>query len=139
MSQNRFQGFNTGVVLYNLKAMWESSVYNRCLIVIAMTGILKSFILKIGFSYVFANSYLNPGAITRLLEEFMYSFTLAEQVKIYQKYLEPSKCNSISQTSGLVHKSWLPLPSTLSHSIMQVRYIVYIHCREEGCTSLTHS
>jgi len=48
----RFQGFNTGVVLYNLQAMRESSVYN---------------------------SYLSPGAITRLLEEFMYSFTLAEQ------------------------------------------------------------
>ena len=50
ISQNRFQGFNTGVVLYNLKAMRESSVYNRCLMVIAMTRILKSFILKIGFS-----------------------------------------------------------------------------------------
>ena len=29
MKTNRFQGFNTGVVLYNLKAMRESSVYNR--------------------------------------------------------------------------------------------------------------
>jgi len=48
----RFQGFNTGVVLYNLEAMRASSVYNR---------------------------QLDPGAVSQLLEEFMYSFTLAEQ------------------------------------------------------------
>ena len=48
----RLQGFNTGVVLYNLAAMRQSALYN---------------------------SYLTPRMITQLSNQFMYSFTLAEQ------------------------------------------------------------
>ena len=46
------QGFNTGVVLYNLEGMRNSNVYN---------------------------SYLNPEEVNRLAEKYEYHFTLAEQ------------------------------------------------------------
>ena len=48
----RLQGFNTGVVLYNLAAMRQSVLYN---------------------------SYLTPSMIKQVAKQFMYSFTLAEQ------------------------------------------------------------
>ena len=46
------QGFNTGVVLYNLKAMRQSTLYN---------------------------SYLLPSMVNKVVKQFMYKFTLAEQ------------------------------------------------------------
>ena len=46
------QGFNTGVVLYNLEAMRGSALYN---------------------------SYLTPSMISQLTTQFMYKITLAEQ------------------------------------------------------------
>ena len=46
------QGFNTGVVLYNLKAMRQSYLYN---------------------------SFLNPRMVSILADKFLYKFTLAEQ------------------------------------------------------------
>ena len=46
------QGFNTGVVLYNLEAMRRSTLYNK---------------------------YLSPGMVDMILRKFMYEFTLAEQ------------------------------------------------------------
>ena len=49
------QGFNTGVVLYNLAAMRRSQLYN---------------------------SYLTPAMVNMLQEKYMYDFTLAEQVGI---------------------------------------------------------
>lgn len=48
------QGFNTGVVLYNLRHMRRSSLYN---------------------------SYLKPDMVTMLAEKYKYPFTLAEQVR----------------------------------------------------------
>ena len=70
LSRNRFQGFNTGVVLYNLAAMRESSVYNRCrwqglwILSFWTFGSLfvstqqNYFILNIWFLYVFANTVI---------------------------------------------------------------------------------
>ena len=46
------QGFNTGVVLYNLAAMRQSALYN---------------------------SYLSPKMVDQLSKKFLYEFTLAEQ------------------------------------------------------------
>ena len=48
-----FQGFNTGVVLYNLAEMRRSALYN---------------------------SYLTPAMVTMLEKKYMYGYTLAEQV-----------------------------------------------------------
>ena len=48
----RLQGFNTGVVLYNLVAMRQSTLYN---------------------------SYLTQNMVHKVAKQFMYTFTLAEQ------------------------------------------------------------
>ena len=67
LSRNRFQGFNTGVVLYNLAAMRESSVYNRSrswILSFQKNGSLlfpteqNHFILNIWFLYVLPNTVI---------------------------------------------------------------------------------
>ena len=67
LSRNRFQGFNTGVVLYNLAAMRESSVYNRSrswILSFQRNGSLlfpteqNHFILNIWFLYVLPNTVI---------------------------------------------------------------------------------
>ena len=71
------QGFNTGVVLYNLAEMRRSSLYN---------------------------SYLTPAMVAMLEKKYYYGYTLAEQVKLklYKLYNY-----NLDFLSGLVHKSLL--------------------------------
>ena len=86
------QGFNTGVVLYNLAAMRRSQLYN---------------------------SYLTPAMVNMLQEKYMYDFTLAEQVGILTP---SCRCTKLThRILGLVHQPVIQPPRPLLRAAVQVQ------------------